>query len=281
MHWSKPKVYGETPLHNKAHTAGSIGKNIYLFGGGDNSQYFNDLLVFDTETLTWSAPKTQGDRPSSRRALCSGVIGNTFYIFGGGDGQSPLNDLYSLNTDTLTWKKHVGKKGKFWPSPRGYHSGTVVGDKFYILGGSNITTCFNDAVIFDSKTESWSVRTPIEPKCRYAHSANLIGPYIFVFGGCDGFSYVETLDLLNLKTQTWENPSITGTPPPARGYHTATFHDNRLFIIGGNCGDTSFGDVYILDLGVYAYLPLQQTELVRESRSKGRYRAQSQSDQRS
>lgn len=277
MHWSRPEVSGTLPesFQLKAHTAAAVGKKIFMFGGGDTNSYFDKLLVFDTETNIWSSPETSGDQPSSRRALCSAVVGDCLYIFGGGDGQTPLDDLFSLNLKTLFWKKYP-KKGKNWPTPRGYQSCTPVNDKLYILGGSNISTCFSDGVVFDTERGSWTPKTFKESKCRYAHSASLVGPYIFVFGGCDGFKFVNTLELLNLKTGVWEKPTLTGTPPPERGYHTANFHDNRLFVIGGTAGDKVFGDVYILDLGVYAYLSLRRTEPVRESRKQGRsLRAQS------
>jgi hypothetical protein len=119
---------------------------------------------FVKKFLKFSLP---GEIPSKRRAHCSGSVGINMFIFGGGDGQSPLNELYSLNTETLVWKKHSPiKKGKFWPSPRGYHTGTMLLDKFYVLGGSSASNCYSDAVIYDTKTESWSIRTLSETKCR-------------------------------------------------------------------------------------------------------------------
>jgi len=201
------------------------------------------------------------------------------FIFGGGDGQSPLNELFSLNTESFVWKKITPvKKGRFWPSPRGYHSGTFIGDKFYVLGGSSAECCFSDAVIFDTKTESWLVRTLSETKPRYGHSANLVGPYLFVFGGSDGFSFLDSLNMLNLRSQSWENPSITGNPPVARSFHSATFYDNRLFVFGGmTAEDKIIADVHVLDLGGYAYLPLQHVELPKENKN-ARSRALSSDD---
>lgn len=35
------------------------------------------------------------------------------------------------------------------PEPRGYHSGTLVGDKLVIYGGSDGQTCFGDIHLLD------------------------------------------------------------------------------------------------------------------------------------
>lgn len=54
-----------------------------------------------------------------------------------------------------------------------------------------------------------------------------------------------------------------GAGPSPRSHHTATFCDSRLFVFGG-CDDKScvFNDLYILELGLSAYLPLQPTVLL-------------------
>jgi hypothetical protein len=60
IHWTRPEVTGAKPILSKAHSAEAFGRFIFIFGGGDNAQYSNDLNVFDTESLTWSFPKTTG-----------------------------------------------------------------------------------------------------------------------------------------------------------------------------------------------------------------------------
>ena len=48
----------------------------------------------------------------------------------------------------------------------------------------------------------------------------------------------------------WESPAVTGTPPAARGGHTATAVANRLYIFGGaDRTPTTHDDMHVLELG--------------------------------
>ena len=84
-----------------------------------------------------------------------------------------------------------------------------------------------------------------------------MGKWLFLFGGCDGEEYVDELEVLNTQTLEWLKVSVRGTPPSQRGYHSAVYHDSRLWVFGGAAGAEPYDDVYCLDLGVYAYLPMQ------------------------
>ncbi len=53
----------------------------------------------------------------------------------------------------------------------------------------------------------------------------------------------------------YENRTILGKPPSARGYHAALLADSRLFLFGGYNGVNAYDDVHILDLAAGAYLP--------------------------
>lgn len=69
------------------------------------------------------------------------------YIFAGGDGQRPLSDLHRLDLETMTWA-NVDTTATTM-APRGYHSGTLVHDKFIVFGGSDGQECFGDVFILD------------------------------------------------------------------------------------------------------------------------------------
>jgi len=144
QHWYFPTVSGEKRGNFRAHTATCVQNDqIFVFGGGDGPNYFNDLWLFDTVNTSWSKPQTTGKhRPSQRRAHTAEYLDDHIYIFGGGDGKQALNDTYSLNAETLHWSmmKTCGQS----PSKRGYHKSVIVGSRMYILGGSNGKECFDD-----------------------------------------------------------------------------------------------------------------------------------------
>lgn len=57
------------------------------------------------------------------------------------------------------------------------------------------------------------------------------------------------------------NTLIGGAAPSPRGYHTSIFCDSRLFVFGGSDENAIFNELYILELGVNAYLALQTAKL--------------------
>ncbi|TPX47474.1 hypothetical protein SeMB42_g03302 [Synchytrium endobioticum] len=93
------------------------------------------------------------------------------------------------------------------------------------------------------------------PIPRLSHTATQVGSYLFICGGHDGVKYSSEILLLNLVTLGWETRKVVGGPPKGRGYHTAVMYDSRMFTFGGYDGDLCYGEFWLLDLGVFAYLP--------------------------
>jgi N-acetylneuraminic acid mutarotase len=60
-------------LKNQSATA--IDNKIYIFGGSDNTTYFNELYIFDTLSYTWTKPDISGKVPGPRRAHVAVPLG--------------------------------------------------------------------------------------------------------------------------------------------------------------------------------------------------------------
>ena len=97
MKWKQLEVTGEIPSQRGQHTVTSVpGKidilldkeftlflrhqmiydyilkeenKVYLFGGFNGRDFFNDLCVLDTQTLVWSKAKVGGDVPKERSGI--------------------------------------------------------------------------------------------------------------------------------------------------------------------------------------------------------------------
>ncbi|MBW0495652.1 hypothetical protein O181_035367 [Austropuccinia psidii MF-1] len=240
----------------RAHSATNLNSRIFIFGGGDGPNYFDDLYYLDTISLIWTKPKVNGIIPSTRRAHATVLYGNQLIIFGGGNGSRALNDVHALDLSDLSnleWRQ-LAIKGKSPPN-RGYHSANLVGSKCIIFGGSDGGECFSDIHILDLENLSW-VQVDIEcPIARLAHTSTQVGSYLFVIGGHDGEDYTSEVKLFNLVTLQWEPRTVKGQLPPRIGYHTATLHDSRLIIIGGFDGRNVYDQVWSLELASSAYLP--------------------------
>jgi len=133
MTWSRPKTTGDVPCARSGHTLTTIGKKLYLFGGGVWNERegwvhkFNDLYILDTETLNWTKAESQGKIETSTFPI-SFAVGRFLFIFGGGSKphHSVTNDLYVLDSATLTWCSPECDGTK--PQPRDMGTASAVGD---------------------------------------------------------------------------------------------------------------------------------------------------------
>ncbi|KAI9487706.1 MAG: hypothetical protein EXX96DRAFT_473738 [Benjaminiella poitrasii] len=264
--WSKPRTSGQMPPPCRAHSCTTVERDVggkksyslYVFGGGDGPNYFNDLYVLNIDTLTWTKPNIQGEEeaPSPRRAHTTCIWNQKIIVVGGGDGARALADVHMLDISdpqSPRWSK-LNPKGTF-PIARGYHTCNLVKDKLIIYGGSDGHECFSDVHILDLVSNRWSQIDLDRAVPRLAHSATQVGSYVFIIGGHDGSRYSNDVLLLNLVTMSWETRKIYGGAPSPRGYHTSVLHDSRLYILGGYDGRNVFDDVYMLELSACAYLP--------------------------
>lgn len=104
--WYQPDVSGEPPSPRAAHTATVVGPRIYIFGGNDGQQVYNDVHYFDTEHLEWHHPVGEGELPPARAGHTATYLGQgQFLVFGGASATQAFNDLYVFNTCKFERKK--------------------------------------------------------------------------------------------------------------------------------------------------------------------------------
>lgn len=123
--------------------------SLYMFGGGNSSQMFNDLFIFDISTNSWTMPAISGDAPNARTCHAAVKINeNSFLIIGGGDLQYVYNDIRMFSIDRNTWStmrlagSHLSK--------RAGHSASLVGQKILVFGGGDVDGCiFSDFYSLD------------------------------------------------------------------------------------------------------------------------------------
>jgi len=76
-----------------------------------------------------------------------------------------------------------------------------------------------------------------EPPCqRYGHSATYLHDKgkIVIIGGQDQLTQYNDVFMLDVASETWSQPTVTGTPPTVRMKHTANaYSKSELFIFGG------------------------------------------------
>lgn len=135
---SKPKARGY-------HTANMVGSKLIIYGGSDGGECFQDVWVFDAETLIFTQVNTPISYP--RLSHTSTIVGSYLFVIGGHDGVDYSNDVLLLNLITMLWdKRHIYGQP---PQARGYH-GTVLHDsRLIVIGGFDGREVFSDVKVLE------------------------------------------------------------------------------------------------------------------------------------
>jgi N-acetylneuraminic acid mutarotase len=97
-----PKVpnflsYGSTLIHCK--------DSLYLFGGTNGEQFFNQLWNYSLDSQEWSLCTTSGSIPCGRYKHYSVIYNDYMYVIGGAGYASLQFEIYKINLKTLVWEK--------------------------------------------------------------------------------------------------------------------------------------------------------------------------------
>ncbi|KAG6001376.1 hypothetical protein E4U21_004409 [Claviceps maximensis] len=135
----------QTPAARTNHSMITYNDKMYLFGGTNGFQWFNDMWCYDPASNSWSQLDCIGYIPAAREGHAAAIVDNVMYVFGGRTEEgTDLGDLAAFRITSRRWYtfQNMGPS----PSPRSGHSMTTVGKSVVVLGGepSSATTTIND-----------------------------------------------------------------------------------------------------------------------------------------
>ena len=204
--WRKvPIVNAYSPTARACHSLNRIKKKLYMFGGFNGMQSFNEIEVFDIEKTKWTQLKEiKGNSPIARDAHAMVSNKDVLYLFGGHDGIRHLNDLHQFDTLTSTWTE-IKYKDKLPNGLRG-HSANCIGSSLYIFGGYDGEMRSNELICFNLESKKWYL--PVESTTnkslgfmngRQRHSTNTYGAnHIIIFGGFDGKTMLNDVYIIDI-----------------------------------------------------------------------------------
>eukprot|EP01133_Synstelium_polycarpum_P015011 gene15011-17752_t len=266
--FNKPAIKGDAPPKFSRHTARTIDKKVYIFGGYNGSGTYYDLATYNLETKTWKnvpAKRLKGDIPQSRSNHSAAAIGNKYYIFSGNKTSENgdyfvLNDFCCLDTYTRQWT-NIQAHGDV-PNGRGGHVMEVINGKIYLFGGgvwhptNGWVTRYNDIHIYDPSTNTWtkpSVGGEL-PNISTFPASFVYGRFLVLFGGgCQDTNRVTNrIHAFDTISHTWVKLSNDNTndEPKPRDMSTASVINNQVYLICGYSG----GAVEYLDRLEFNYL---------------------------
>ncbi|TVY14696.1 Tip elongation aberrant protein 1 [Lachnellula arida] len=120
------------------HTIVTYNEKLYLFGGTNGYQWFNDVWCYDPQTNTWSSLDCIGYIPAPREGHAAAIVDDVMYIFGGRTEEgTDLGDLAAFRISSRRWYtfQNMGPS----PSSRSGHSMTAFGKQVVVLAGEPST----------------------------------------------------------------------------------------------------------------------------------------------
>lgn len=143
------------------------------------------------------------------------------------------------------------------------HTGTLVGDRIWFIGGVDARSCWRGVAHFDTESLQWTTIEPYGealPPIR-AHTTTLVGEQLYLFGGGDGPTYSNDVWAFDTVTHRWSRPTFSsprGQLPPPRRAHTTVLYRNYLVVFGGGNGQAALNDVWALDVSDSSRLSWQE-----------------------
>jgi N-acetylneuraminic acid mutarotase len=122
-------------------------------------------------------------------------------------------------------------RGMSIPAPGTEASGTILGDKIYIIGGDDANEKVTSVVrTYDPNTDRWSVSAPLPIPLDHTGAATYDGKIYVVGGFVEGKKPTGSLLIYDPVTDKWQK----GKPlPDPRGGLTADFINGTLYAVGG------------------------------------------------
>ncbi|KAL9603564.1 MAG: hypothetical protein Q9219_001067 [cf. Caloplaca sp. 3 TL-2023] len=125
---------GQIPPARTNHTTITWNEKLYLFGGTNGSQWFNDVWAYDARQPAWTQLDCIGYIPTPREGHSAALVDDVMYIFGGRteDG-TDLGDLAAFKITSRRWFtfQNMGPA----PSPRSGHTMTAFGKQIVVAAG--------------------------------------------------------------------------------------------------------------------------------------------------
>jgi len=192
--------------YRNAHTMTAIGGVMYVYGGWNQTQYFDETWYFDTSALylkknaTWIRSYSTAN-PPPRNSHTAVAFGGQLIVFGGfyhnaSQGMvgcsDPLDDCQYMN-DIWTYSPGSDKWTQLMPYgdvpiARWGHSASVVGEDMYVFGGTNAAgSVLNDLWGYNFPYGVWQQLSPAGkiPSARFTQTMVTIGDTVYMYGGND------------------------------------------------------------------------------------------------
>lgn len=239
------------------HAGCVVNDRALFFGGRDSSfQLRNIFTKYSIDSNHWT---TTDDCPVPPRFGHTFVsCGSCAYIGFGKLHQGMCSDIWKFDQIDGTWteiKKNVPEEGRFG------HTCCTWGTKLVFFGGMTPgQQISNSVLILETETNHfYEVETEFPPQGRFMHSAVITDDdkMVVMYGNSKKKSYVNEIDILDLKTMRWSYIPISVDREYSGMNFTALKNGRFAYFIGGTSG-TDTVPLHALDLKTYKIIEVKE-----------------------
>ncbi|ORY76628.1 hypothetical protein BCR37DRAFT_361630 [Protomyces lactucae-debilis] len=156
-----PVEGSEPPSSRTNHIAVTHLDKLYVFGGTNGVEWYNDIWRFDPLTRIWTLLKCSGFVPQPREGHAASLVGDVIYVFGGRDMEgNDLGDLAAFKISTSRWFTFQNMGAG--PSPRSGHALSTVDKRIFVVGGEGASVRGDEQMAYILDTTK--IRYPADPK---------------------------------------------------------------------------------------------------------------------
>lgn len=207
------------------HSAVHAGTSMAVFGGYGHRQYWNELVLLDTGTMTWMRPHTSGHAPHPCVLHSAVVVRDLMVVYGGALDEKPLDQLVALDLVELRWSRLGYAWGGLRPLPRFGHAAAAIGSRIFVFGGT-------------------SGESPV-PWYHFFGQALRGTELVHGYTDCSN----NELLLIDIERRVFSMPRYAGERPDRVYRHTLTQSRGKLFVFGG-VGSSVSPSMKLLDTGL-------------------------------
>ena len=216
---------GNEPMAHVGHSAVHAGTSMAVFGGYGHRQYWNELVLLDTGTMTWMRPHTSGHAPHPCVLHSAVVVRDLMVVYGGALDEKPLDQLVALDLVELRWSRLGYAWGGLRPLPRFGHAAAAIGSRIFVFGGT-------------------SGESPV-PWYHFFGQALRGTELVHGYTDCSN----NELLLIDIERRVFSMPRYAGERPDRVYRHTLTQSRGKLFVFGG-VGSSVSPSMKLLDTGL-------------------------------
>ncbi|BBN05779.1 hypothetical protein MPTK1_3g15870 [Marchantia polymorpha subsp. ruderalis] len=239
------------------HTATLVNSKVYVLGGRNGNEFYNDFWQYDIELSKWTL--LHKHTPFEPRAYHTATLmsGNQIWVIGGSDHSIMYGDVHVFNTETLEWSSPE-TRGHLAGKLRGTHAALphpVHPKAILVYGGYGGDQWLGDMSILRTDSLVWEelkCKDGLAPSGRGYHTFTAFGDHIVLFGGKGegGIVSSDEISVYDAAVNVWTTPRVKGVPPLPRSNHAAALvDDNAIVIHGGRNGGQRLDDICLLKPG--------------------------------